>query len=41
MVVKCLPECDRQTHRQIHDDGIDRASIASRGKMVLELEWSV
>ena len=27
-----IPECDRQTHSETHDDGIYRASIASRGK---------
>jgi len=27
-----IPECDRQTHRQTHNDGIYRSSIALRGK---------
>jgi len=28
-------QTDRQTHRQTHDDGIYRASVASRGKKLL------
>jgi len=32
-----IPECDRHTDRQTHDDGIYHAGIASRGTMLVLL----
>jgi len=34
-----VPECDRQTDRQAHDDGIYRASIASCCKMQVKIKF--
>jgi len=31
-ILECDGQTDRHTERQTHDDGINRASIASRGK---------
>jgi len=38
VILRLAVSCDRQTHRQTHDDSIHRASMKSRGKSVLILK---